>query len=121
MGFRKDRNSNATEETTDHVEKIIETAKEVFPEVKEIVIETKTEAEIQPVIPEKKEAPKKAAKKVEKIVKTRKSNKPSIAAGLAGDTTEIRDFKAIVKRKGMQINVVLTDILKAWNQANYTF
>lgn len=39
--------------------------------------------------------------------------------GIIGDTVICRDFRAIVKKKGLQINTVLTKILHDWNTQNY--
>ena len=68
---------------------------------------------IEPVVKEtiKKIHPKKRKKRVDK--------KEFTNLGLIGDTVVARDFRAIVKKKGDQINTVLSAILHKWNTENY--
>ncbi|MGZ3883557.1 MAG: hypothetical protein ACXVPD_05030 [Bacteroidia bacterium] len=40
---------------------------------------------------------------------------------IVGNTAECVDFRAIVKRKNLSIKSVLTQLLKEWNEKNYTF
>lgn len=51
--------------------------------------------------------------------KKRTDTKEVLNVGIVGDTIEVKDFRAIVKKAGKQINVVLTEILSEWNQKNY--
>lgn len=51
--------------------------------------------------------------------KKREDKKEHINLGLVGDTIEARDFRAICKKNGVQINVALTQILTDWNMAHY--
>jgi hypothetical protein len=39
--------------------------------------------------------------------------------GVTGNTVEAKEFRAIIKKKGLQINTVLNSVLSQWNQANY--
>lgn len=119
MGFKKDRGVNLLDE-------IIETAKEVFPEAEEKKTETPEEPEIiadnevlttKEILQQIKNPIKKKAKK--KLIKKRQDTKPVINCGITGDTIEVRDFRAIIKKKGLQINVVLNGIIAEWNHTNY--
>lgn len=121
MGFKKDRGTNVLNE-------VIETLKEVIPEPEEQTTETteapeekKTEApeakENIQVIPEVKKA---AAKKTtKKKAATKEHTKAIVNCGIKGDTIEVRDFRAICKKNGKQINIVLNGIIAEWNHANY--
>lgn len=102
MGFKKQRyNAEESEHKIFPTEEVEETpeAPEV-PEVKkEIVIEKPIEVlEEKPIVEDTE----------------RKLN-----CGITGDTLEVKEFRAIVKKQGKQINVVITKILNDWNQANY--
>jgi hypothetical protein len=109
MGFKKNRyNAEESEhkifpeDTEEKTPEVIEEKKpEVIEEKKPEMIETKKEIE-KPVIAEASE------------LGERKLN-----CGITGDTLEVKEFRAIVKKQGKQINVVITDILSDWNQKNY--
>jgi hypothetical protein len=119
MGFKKDRGVNLLEE-------IVTTAKEILPEV-----ETKIEEPEEPETPEAPEEKKEIVttvskpevkniiRKKKKVIKKRVDTKPVINCGITGDTIEVRDFRAIIKKKGLQINVVLNGIIAEWNHTNY--
>lgn len=51
--------------------------------------------------------------------KKREDKKEVNKLGLIGSTIVANDFRAIVTKRGEQINVVLTKILHDWNMANY--
>lgn len=110
MGFKKDRAVNLLEEIT-------ETVKEVLPEVKE---ETPENTEVVKETPEViSEAAPKAEVKKTTSKKKKNYTKPRVDCGLKGTTIEVRDFKAICKKKDIQINIVLNGLLAAWNHENY--
>jgi hypothetical protein len=52
-------------------------------------------------------------------MKTRVDTKPAINCGIVGDTVEVREFRAIVKKDNKQINVVLNGIIAEWNHLHY--
>jgi hypothetical protein len=117
------------------LEEIIETAKEILPEPE--VIDENTPAKFEDfeekkpdnndavnefktaVLIEKKPEVKKAAAKKTAAKKQREDTKVKINCGIKGDTIEVRDFRAIIKKKGLQINVVLNGIIAEWNHTNY--
>lgn len=100
MGFKKNRTEEPEEKTVTEV--ITEAFKEIkFPEVVAEVPEEKTE--VKKIV--KKQIP-------ERIVKP-----PYI--GIMGDTIEVRDFRAIVKKKGDTITNVLSKIISEYNEKNY--
>ena len=109
------------------LEEIIETANEVLPEAEVKEIEKPEEpikTEVKEVLPKKeilstitKNNIPKAKKKV--VKKQREDTKVVIDCGIKGNTIEVRDFRAIVKKKGLQINVVLNGIIAEWNHNNY--
>jgi hypothetical protein len=112
------------------LEEIIETAKEILPEPEVIeivpeepeVIAVNNHKEAMQVIAEKifpKAEVKKAAAKKTAAKKQREDTKVKINCGIKGDTIEVRDFRAIIKKKGLQINVVLNGIIAEWNHTNY--
>lgn len=113
MGFKKDRAVKLLDEIT-------ETAKEVLPEAK---TEEPAKPENTEVIEEKTEVISEASPKAEvkKTTSKKKKNytKPRVDCGLKGTTIEVRDFKAICKKKDIQINIVLNGLLAAWNHENY--
>jgi hypothetical protein len=51
--------------------------------------------------------------------KNRIDKKKYCDVGVLGSTIEVREFRAIVKKKGLQINTVLNKILHDWNTKNY--
>ena len=93
--------------------------------------------EFKPIVKaeEKKETPPPEEKKLilsgeiikEEItkanIKTVNPNKKTRAdyntVGLTGDSIECKDFRAIVKKSGKNINAVLSSILHEWNKKNY--
>ncbi len=70
---------------------------------------------------EKTEPVKEEIKKVpqKKPRKKRQDKKEYTNIGIIGNTVVCKDFRAIVKKRGDQINVVLTKILHDWNTKNY--
>jgi hypothetical protein len=80
-------------------------------------------------IPEKELPEKKKLTQKEFYARKKKENREKKKAydldrgfnncGVVGDTLEVKDFRAIVKKSGKQINTVLTSILHDWNTANY--
>lgn len=102
MGFKKNRNVETVEESG--------TTKET--QITEVKEETKTVEEVKPI--EEIKEPEKPVITEEKELTDRKLN-----CGITGDTLEVKEFRAIVKKQGKQINVVITDILSKWNQENY--
>jgi len=108
MGFKRNR---ATEQEDSiavdtHKEAIEVIAKKIFPKVEE------AEEKITVVKAEEKKEEVKKITLPEEV--ERKLN-----LGITGDTIEVKDFRAIVKKQGKQINIVLTKILSEWNTANY--
>ncbi len=123
MGFKDKKNSQIIDE-------IIETVKEVFPDAKVVEIEKPEEPEVvqetKPIdIPANEEKPQRykaerpGTRKKKKVVKKRESKKTPMFVGVTGNTVEAKEFRAIIKKKGLQINTVLNSVLSQWNQANY--
>lgn len=69
---------------------------------------------IKKSLPIKKVAVKKTIPKKKRI-----DNKAANKIGIIGNTVVCNDFRAILAKKGLQINTVLTQILHDWNMANY--
>lgn len=71
------------------------------------------------------EIPKEEIPEAEKKI-TVKKDKETISekeevnnCGIVGNTIEVREFRAIVKKRGEQINVVLTKLISNYNSKNY--
>jgi len=111
MGFR-DRYKKP-EETKDP---IVETIKEVLPKAEIIVIEPEKKPVSKKIV-----EPEEIQKKIKKEKRRRGVNKtkPFVNVSIMGDTVEVRDFRAICKKNGWQMNNTLTKILHEWNTANY--
>ena len=80
--------------------KVVHQSEEEIPEVK------KAAAEIPEV---KKKAPK----------KKRQDKKYPNKVSIMGNTIEVRDFRAIIKKNGEQINTVLKKLIADYNKKNY--
>ena len=126
MGFKKDRGTNVLNEVIETLKEVIpepeeqtteknEVSEEKFQEILNITKEVFPNAEVKEIFP-KAEVKKAPAKK---ITKKKNHTKAVINCGIKGDTIEVRDFRAIVKKKGLQINVVLNGIIAEWNHTNY--
>lgn len=87
----------------DETQKIVGVIQEIFPE-----------AHVEVIEPDDKPKPKMQQER-RKRVDTKIFNN----VGIVGSTVEVRDFRAIVKKKGEQINTVLTGLLKEYNDKNY--
>lgn len=125
MGYRKNRG-------TELLKEIVNSAEEILPEEKDIQVleEIKTLEElqikehnellqIQELVSNRKKnnVPKAQTKKI--VRKKREDVKCVIDTGIKGTTIEVREFRAIVKKQGLQINVVLNGIIAEWNHTNY--
>lgn len=51
--------------------------------------------------------------------KSREDKKELNDVALVGTTIEAKDFRAICKKNGLQINIVLSEVLRDWNMAHY--
>jgi hypothetical protein len=111
------------------IKEIVVEKQEPIKEVKKVVIEeqandavnelkTAIVKETAPIVIEKVEL-ETIQKVTTKKRKEREDKKTFNNVGIVGDTIEVRDFRAIVKKQGKQINTVLTEILNGWNMANY--
>lgn len=113
MGFKKNR-YNAEE--SEHKIFPEETLEEKIIESNDAVNELKTA-----VVIEKKPEEPEVKKEIEKpvIAEASELTDRKLNCGITGDTLEVKEFRAIVKKQGKQINIVITDILNQWNKANY--
>jgi hypothetical protein len=116
-------------ETTPIV-KVEKPKEEVKPEVKEElpVIADKEEISQEEPIKEIEAAAEEVIQQIEKEQieripvkekKPREDKKNPNLCGVVGQTIEVREFRAIVKKKGEQINDVLSKLLHKYNTENY--
>lgn len=84
---------------------------ETEPSAEPVIIPTKSKSRISKII--------RGEVTAEEIPKTDLSKKLYDDVGIIGNTVEARDFRAIVKKKGKTIKVVLTDLLHKYNSENY--
>jgi len=133
MSFRRHRETHVIEKKpiiqeekkpevkSEPVKEDLPPVEENFPIVHDV--EPNHTEEEEPGFYERKRAERLQAKPKEqpKPVKKKKKRvyKQPISLGLIGDTVEARDFRAICKKKKLQINTVLNKILHDWNTANY--
>lgn len=130
MGF-KDRKASsiidAVKETLTEALPVEEVKEEETPMIPDLPTEEEQEelenisvvVDIEPKKPRYKAERKGTLKKKKKIIKKRVDTKPAINCGITGDTVEVREFRAIVKKDNKQINVVLNGILAEWNHLHY--
>jgi hypothetical protein len=127
MGFRKNRDEKEEESipVNNFKEAMEVVAEKIFTKNEEnndAVNNFKTATLIEePIVTEQNTKPEVqyTKRKTGQIIKKRVATKPAIPVGIAGNTVEVQDFKAIIKKKGLQINTVLTQLISQWNQANY--
>ncbi len=126
-GFARHRTRNQDNQVKQPATKKPEEKKtEEIPVELKIIVEEKEPEIILPEeeekpqpIAEKKPAAKKAPEKKTPVKKEREDSRKPLSLGLIGDTIEARDFRAICKKKNLQINTELNKLLHEWNTANY--
>ena len=87
----------------------------IIEETKQEIIEPKKKA------PVKRATPEEIITTLKKKIRKRdlKKDRPYINISIMGDTIEVKEFRAICKKNGWQMNNTLKKILHEWNTANY--
>ena len=126
MSFGRHRQKIETVEKPVTEQKTKPLAKSLETILKNKIVEANKSEQLQTVIKEEKKPEVVEIKKteIEEPIESEKARKKRIYnatnyIGLVGNNIVCKDFRAIIKKKGLQINVVLNELLHEWNTKNY--